>query len=136
MEATNRARAARRQMPEAQRRLWRLLRDRRFSGYKFRREHPVGGYFLDFYCAEAKISVEVDGRQHGFPWRRAHDITKEKYLLSRGIVTKRFWNWQIRREPESVKTTLRHLLQSRAPHPGNVAPQKRKSQDPLLSDCD
>ena len=67
MNSSARLRALRQEMPEAQRRLWRLLRDRRFAGYKFRREHPLGRYALDFYCPEAKISVEVDGGQHGRP---------------------------------------------------------------------
>jgi very-short-patch-repair endonuclease len=107
-------------MPEAQRRLWRLLRDRRFAGYKFRREHPMGPYTLDFYCAEASVSVEVDGRQHGAPEQQARDREKENYLLERGIITKRFWNWQVRQQPEVVRQTLWHLLQERRPHPGNV----------------
>src|SRR5262249_45042977 len=104
-------------MPEAQRRLWRLLRDRRFAGYKFRREHPLGRWTLDFYCAEAKLSLEVDGGQHGFPDREQSDQEKEQYLLTRGIVTKRFWNWQVRRQPGVVEEKLGQLLQDRPPHP-------------------
>src|SRR5262245_52684379 len=100
-------------MPEAQRRLWRLVRDRRFAGYKFRREQPMGRYVLDFYCAEAQLSVELDGGQHGCPEQANHDEEKEKYLLTRGIITKRFWNWQVRRQPEAVKANLWRLLQER-----------------------
>jgi very-short-patch-repair endonuclease len=100
--------------------MWRLLRDRRFAGYKFRREHPLRRYTLDFYCAEAKLSLELDGRHHGFPDQQQLDEAKEKYLLSRGIVTKRFWNSQVRRQPEMVKENLWLLLQERAPHPENV----------------
>ena len=107
-------------MPDTQRRMWRLLRDRRFAGYKFRREHPVGPYVLDFYCAEASLSLELDGAQHGFPGRREDDERKAVYLLSRGIVTRRFWNWQVREEPEVVMENLWRLLQERAPHPANV----------------
>ena len=83
-------------MPAAQRRLWRLLRDRRFAGHKFRPERPIGPYFLDFYCAEAKLNLELDGGQHGFPEQHRRDQSKKRYLLSRGIVTRRFWNWQVR----------------------------------------
>src|SRR5437899_1215082 len=90
------ARGLRQLMPPAQRRLWRLLRDRRFAGYKIRREHPIGRYVLDFFCPEAMVSLELDGRQHGQPEQNERDELKEKYLLSRGIVTKRFWNWQVR----------------------------------------
>jgi len=115
-----RARGLRQIMPDAQRRLWRLLRDRRFAGYKFRREHPMGRYLLDFYCAEAQLSLELDGGQHGFPEQKERDEAKESYLQTRGILTKRFWNWQVRREPELVKENLWRLLQERAPHPENV----------------
>ena len=114
------ARELRQRMPEAQRRMWRLLRDRRFAGYKFRREHPLGAYVLDFYCAEAKLSLELDGSQHGWPEQHAHDQTKEAFLVSRGILTKRFWNWQVRQQPEVVKENLWRLLQEQAPHLQNV----------------
>jgi len=132
MEEKSRARKLRQSMPDAQRRLWRLLRDRRFAGYKFRREHPVGPYTLDFYCAEAGVSIEVDGRQHGHPDQQAHDREKENYLLGRGIITIRFWNWQIRQQPEVVRQTLWQLLQQRLPHPGNapVDPRARSRNWP------
>jgi len=121
MNTTIRARSLRQTMPEPQRRLWRLLRDRRFAGYKFRREHPLGRYVLDFYCAEAKVSLELEGIQHGAPKQHAHDAEKEAYLRSRGIITKRFWNWQVTREPELVKNVLWQLLQERVVHPENLS---------------
>ena len=114
------ARSLRRRLTAAEKQLWRLLRDRRFRGYKFRRQHPLSHYILDFYCAEAGVSLEIDGGQHGFPQQRAADTAKENYLLSRGIVTKRFWNHQLFREPEVVKQNLWLMLQDRAPHPENV----------------
>ena len=120
MNAITRARGLRQNMPPAQRQLWRLLRDRRFAGYKFRREHSLGRYVLDFYCAEAKLSLELDGQQHGFPDQQLLDHEKENYLLARGIQTKRFWNWQVKQAPEVVKENLWRLLQERAPHPENV----------------
>src|SRR5438477_3063632 len=109
MNTTTRARHLRQTMPDPQRRVWRLLRDRRFAGYKFRREYPIGRYILDFFCAEAKLSLELDGMQHGVPEQHARDEQKEAYLTSRGIITKRFWNWQVRREPEVVKDALWRL---------------------------
>jgi very-short-patch-repair endonuclease len=120
MDGITRSRALRQEMPPAQRRFWRLLRDRRFAGYKFRREHPLGPYVLDFYCAEAKVSVELDGGHHGVPNQQQQDKEKEAYLLSRGILTKRFWNWQVWQEPAVVKDALWLLLQQRAAHPDNV----------------
>src|SRR6266853_6078148 len=120
MNPITRARALRQSMPPAQRQFWRLLRDRRFAGYKFRREHPMGRFVLDFYCAEANLSLELDGRQHGFPDHQSRDEEKEQSLLSRGIITRRFWNSQVNREPEMVKENLWRLLQERMPHPDNV----------------
>jgi len=66
-EARTFARQLREKSTDAEKRLWRLLRDRRFSEFKFRRQYACGGYFLDFYCATAKLAVELDGGGHGFP---------------------------------------------------------------------
>ena len=97
--------------------MWRWLRNRRFNGYKFRRQHPLGDYYLDFFCEEAELNVELDGGQHGFPDQRRHDFEREKFLKSRGIKTLRFWNSQLRRCPQNVRDTIFNELQMRAPHP-------------------
>jgi very-short-patch-repair endonuclease len=55
------ARELRRNQTDAEQLLWGLLRDRRFAGKKFRRQHPVGRYILDFYCHELKLAIELDG---------------------------------------------------------------------------
>ena len=65
--------------------MWRWLRDRRFSGCKFCRQHPLGDDYLDFFCEEAELNVELDGRQHGFPDQRQHDAERESFLQSHGI---------------------------------------------------
>src|SRR5262245_40156053 len=76
----------------AERLMWHWLRNRRFTGYKFRRQHPLGDYILDFFCEEAGLNIELDGSQHGFPDQRNHDEEREEILKSRGIKTLRFWN--------------------------------------------
>jgi very-short-patch-repair endonuclease len=63
-----RAKEMRRAPTRSENRLWSWLRDRRFDGYKFRRQYPIGRYVLDFYCAELKLAIEVDGRHHEEPW--------------------------------------------------------------------
>ena len=125
MGPATRARHLRRRQTWAEKVLWRLLRDRRFSGYKFRRQHPLGRYSLDFYCAEAKVVLETDGFGHGHPIQRAHDAQRDDFLRSQGIVVKRVWNWQLRRQLEWVRYNLWNLLQQRTPHPGNVPPPQR-----------
>jgi very-short-patch-repair endonuclease len=97
--------------------MWRWLRDRRFSGYKFRRQHPVGPYFLDFFCEEAKLAIELDGSEHGTPDRQDHDAARQSYLSSLGIKTLRIWNSRMLREKEVVRNTIWETLQARAPHP-------------------
>src|SRR6185369_7693798 len=65
------ARHFRSRSTDAEKRRWRLLRNRRFSEFKFRRQYPCGVYFLDFFCVTARLAVELDGGGHGLPDRRA-----------------------------------------------------------------
>ncbi len=67
MNRTVQARRLRRERTPEEKQLWLALRAGRFAGFKFRWEHPVGIYFLDFYCPTAKLSVELDGFHHGMP---------------------------------------------------------------------
>lgn len=117
MADIKRAREFRQDETWAEKLMWRWLRDRRFSGYKFRRQHPVGIYYLDFYCEEAKLAVEVDGFGHGHPDQQHHDAEREGFLQSHGIKTLRFWNSHLRRNAQSIRDTIFRELQARAPHP-------------------
>jgi very-short-patch-repair endonuclease len=109
----------------AERKLWRVLRDRRFSGYKFRRQHRVGPYYLDFFCAEARYNVELDGRQHGFPEQKQKDAQRDSFLREEhNILVRRFWNRQLS-DIQWVRDTIWADIQARAPHPGNVNPVVR-----------
>ena len=117
MPNTERARALRRKPTWAERLMWSWLRDRRFSAYKFRRNHPCGIYFLDFYCREASLSIELDGGQHGFPDHQAHDAERTTFLASMVIKELRFWNGQLQREKQFVRGVIFNALQEHAPHP-------------------
>jgi very-short-patch-repair endonuclease len=101
----------------AEKLMWRWLRDRRFSAYKFRREHPVGIYSLDCYCMETSLSIELDGSGHGHPSQQAHDAERTKFLETQGILELRFWNFELRKNRESVRNAIFRALQKRAPHP-------------------
>lgn len=116
MPNTDRARVLRKQQTWAEKLMWSWLRDRRFSAYKFRRNHPCGVYFLDFYCREAGLSIELDGGQHGHPDQQAHDAERTKFLASMGIKELRFWNPQLRREKQLVREAIFTALQERSPH--------------------
>jgi very-short-patch-repair endonuclease len=88
MQAT--ARYLRRQMTRAESVLWQRLRDRQLGGLKFRRQHPIGGYILDFYCAAASLAIEVDGPVHA---RQSEaDANRDALLAERGIQVLRVSN--------------------------------------------
>jgi len=107
------ARQLRAQSTDAEKRLWRLLRDRRFSEFKFRRQYACGVYFLDFYCATAKLAVELDGGGHGFPDQRTKDEKRNEFLATKGIQVLRFWNHQMLGELESIRFEIGHTLMKR-----------------------
>jgi len=89
------------------------LRGRCFAGFKFRRQHTVDGPILDFYCADAKLAVELDGFQHGLLDGRRQDEAREKYLMTQEIETLRFWNHQWRKNREGCLLEIWNALQRR-----------------------
>ena len=133
-EHIERVRRLRKKSTWAERALWRMLRSGRFAGYKFRRQHPYGEYILDFYGAEARLVLETDGGGHGHPTKQLRDANRDAFLQSHGILVKRIWNSQLKREPQVVRDSLWSLLQQRAPHPGNAKPAKRVTSRVLVPD--
>ena len=113
-EARDFARVLRSRSNLAERRLWKILRDRRFSGFKFRRQYACGPYFLDFYCVEARLAIELDGATHGNEEARNRDAARTKYLESRKIKVVRFWNHQLVTEPGLVRDVVWRLLKERS----------------------
>ena len=107
------ARQLRRDQTDEERELWRALRDHRFAGFKIRRQHPLGDYILDFYCADARLAVELDGFQHGLPEGRQRDEAREKFLIEQGVETLRFWNHQWRKNREGCLLEIWNALQRR-----------------------
>jgi len=116
-KSTRLARNLRARESWGERLMWSWLRSRRFESYKFRRQFPLGPHMLDFFCHEAKLDIEVDGSQHGFPEQRAADLERDSFLETQGIKVLRFWNSRLRREKEVVRNTIWQTLQERAPHP-------------------
>lgn len=114
---TTLARNLRKQDTWAEKLLWSWLRERRFSDYKFRRQHTFGPHILDFFCVEAFLNIELDGSQHGFPEQQKKDAERDAWLARAGVKVLRFWNGRLRREKESVREAIWCELQQRAPHP-------------------
>ena len=103
-------RALRRDSTDVERLLWRLLRDRRFENLKFRRQHPVGPFILDFYCPARCLAVELDGGQHFEPETLCRDRNRTRYLQQRGIRVLRFTNLETLHERAGVLSALANAL--------------------------
>jgi very-short-patch-repair endonuclease len=97
-------------MTDAEVKLWFALRDRRFSGFKFRRQVPVGPYFADFVCFNARLIVEVDGGQHA---ESKTDSIRDRWFAQNGFLVLRFWNNDVLKNLEGVLTSLIDTLQHR-----------------------
>ena len=97
-----RARALRREMTPPEVMLWVWLKVRRDGWPSFRRQHPVGPYVLDFYCAEVRLAVEVDGLVHGLGDRTMRDAERDQWLAGEGIEVMRVAASDVLRDPEAV----------------------------------
>ena len=84
------ARDMRHQPTDAEKKLWALLRDRGLGGFKFRRQVPVEGYILDFFCEQASTAVELDGEQHAKPQAMEYDQRRSQKLAELRIRVLRF----------------------------------------------
>jgi very-short-patch-repair endonuclease len=113
MNRTGNAARLRRTQTREEAQLWQTLRAGRFAGFKFRRQHPFGGYCLDFYCPAARLDVELDGFEHGLPGQQQHDAAREEFLAGEGIEVLRYWNHQWRTNREGVLWEIWHALQRR-----------------------
>ena len=96
---TPRARVLRKNSTPAERTVWRWLRNHTFFGFKFRRQHPIANYIVDFYCVELKLAIEVDGGVHDVPSRQAYDIDRSCELSKLGITVIRVRNEHVRNDP-------------------------------------
>lgn len=111
--AVSRARVLRRALTPPEARLWVCLRRRALAGLKFRRQHPVGSYVLDFYCPEAELAIEVDGQQHGDPERSEHDCRRTAWLGTQNIAVLRLAAEDVRVNLDGVLTWIRTNAEQR-----------------------
>lgn len=109
-----RARSLRQRMTNAERKVWHLLRDRRFAAAKFRRQVPLGPYVADFLSYDTRIVVEVDGGQHA---GSASDQVRDDWFRGQGFEVVRFWNSDVLTNLEGVFTRLAMVVEERTPHP-------------------
>ena len=100
----DRAKSLRRSSTDAELRLWRLLRARRILPHKFRRQHPVGAYIVDFVCIEKMLVIEVDGSQHMD--EAEYDARRTAALEHSGYRVLRFWDDDVLLRPQSVLESI------------------------------
>ncbi|MBR0903040.1 endonuclease domain-containing protein [Bradyrhizobium liaoningense] len=95
---------------DAEAAMWRLLRDRRLSTYKFRRQVPIENYILDFVCFEKRLVIEIDGSQHA---ESPRDAIRDAALASKGFAIARYWNNDVLQQPVSVLEDVLAKLDAR-----------------------
>ena len=111
-----RARVLRREMTDAERRIWRALRLYQMNGHKFRRQVPIGRYIADFVCHDARLIVEIDGSQHDPSSRE--EIERTEFLRREGYRVLRFWNNEVLTNLEGVYDVIAATLQQPSPSMG------------------
>ena len=111
-------------MTDAERKLWRCLRSRQLSAMKFRRQHVIDRYIVDFVCVEAALVLELDGGQHAE--RVAQDADRTRKLESLGYRVLRFWNNDVLMNTEAVLEVILEALASVSPHPSPLPGGERE----------
>ncbi len=123
--AVFRARRLRRELTLPEGLLWRALRQRP-GGFKFRRQHPAGSYVLDFFCAEARVAIEVDGVAHDLGDQPTRDMTRDAWLAGHDIQVVRI---PARDVFDDIASVIEHIVRtcaSRRPlhHPADGPPPR------------
>ncbi len=112
-----RARRLRRDVTEAERRLWWHLRRLPAEGSHFRRQATIGPYFADFACHATRLVIELDGGRHNRDAHARRDATRESYLRDNGYRVLRFWNNDVMQNLDGVPLVILETLESAAPPP-------------------
>jgi very-short-patch-repair endonuclease len=105
----------RRNMTDAERALWRVLRDRK-DGYRFRRQESIDHYIVDFVCFKARLVIEVDGGQHS---ESAADKQRDSHLTSHGFRVLRFWNNDVLSNFDAVHQSILEALRGESVAPSS-----------------
>ena len=113
---THLAKGLRKRSTDAEKLLWSDLRAGRCEGMKFRRQHPVGQYIVDFVCLERKLIIELDGGQHALPDEARKDRQRDAWLEKEGYTVVRFWDNEVLMNRNGILDAIRERL-NRTPSP-------------------
>src|SRR5260370_16996069 len=123
-----RARELRSNMNDGEKHLWSRLRAHRMDGRKFRRQHPLGMYIVDFVCLESRLIIEVDGDSHADDRREALDTHRTAFLEKLGFKVLRFWNDYVLTDLDNVTETIFYALAGTAPPSPHPSPPPRDGE--------
>ncbi|MHB8819855.1 MAG: endonuclease domain-containing protein [Bellilinea sp.] len=112
------ARELRKNMTPTEYKLWGMLRSKQLQGIKFRRQHPIGIYIVDFCAPQQKLVIELDGNQHGEKIKA--DEIRTRYLNSRGYRVIRFWNYEVETNLDGVLMIILESLGLSEDTPSNL----------------
>ena len=112
MDTGENARRLRRDMTDAEKAMWRILRGRQLAGLKFRRQEPIGGYIVDFVCFSPRVVIEIDGGQHNKA--SSYEDRRTDFLRREGFEDLRFWNNDVLQNTDGV---LEEILNTAHRHP-------------------
>jgi len=105
------ARTLRKRQTISEKIFWELIRDRKFMDLKFRRQHVIEGFVLDFYCHEIKLGIEIDGEIH--KRRKDYDRIRQAIIESEGITILRVTNKQISDNKRSIINKMKNIIGKR-----------------------
>jgi very-short-patch-repair endonuclease len=115
--------------------LWDLIKQRKLEGRKFRRQHSVGNYILDFYCPDEKLAIELDGEGHYWEDGIQKDKRKTAFMVSHGIEIIRFENLLVFQDTEFVLKSIVNKFKNTTPHPptaDKLSSAEADASEPLL----
>ena len=115
----------RKSQTDAERFLWKYLRNRRFRGLKFRRQFPIGRYILDFFCVEKRLAIELDGGQHSRDTVLKKDKTRGEFLQRFNITVIRFWDNDVLTNLDGVLQRLEKKISKKANDLTPPSPERR-----------
>jgi very-short-patch-repair endonuclease len=107
-------------------RLWNILRTSP-EGFKFRRQHPIGPYVLDFFCSAAALAIEVDGEAHAMGNNPQRDIKRDSWCAARGVKTLRFAAKDLLHEDAAVVAAILDVCRERSPSTASRSPSPAKA---------
>ena len=99
-------------MTNAEKILWKRIRNRKLKSFKFRRQHPIDIFIVDFYCHEVRLAIEVDGEIHNLKEKKEYDENRTAHLNSLGIRVIRFSNSEVEDDINSVLDKISNVLTS------------------------